>query len=172
MCVRWINTAARSVKAPIRYGSPFRPSPRSIWPRGLIKVNPVKFTLSNAQQQDLLIRGQPLLIALPLDRAAIADETDAEAMQHARESIVLPPGVIIASAEVDEVTVAAPSKTAWPPESLSHWVGSIVPCGKPSRAWLLTRHVVVLAIVRGLAERHPLKPPAWPGGKLQLPEHH
>jgi hypothetical protein len=132
----------------------------------------MKYTLSNGQQKELLLRGQPLLIAIPLDRAVIDDGDDAAAMQHAAESLVCPPGIRIVSARVDEIIVGAPSRHDWPPQTLAEWLGPIVPGDRPSTNPLLTSHVVVLAIVAGPTERHDRKPPAWPGGPIKLPEYH
>lgn len=126
------------------------------------------YTLSNAQQKELLVRGQPLLIALPLPRSD--PETNARALAEARRLLVLPEGVRIVSAEVDEVWVQAPERHPWPAESLTQWLGPIVgeaALGQVPAETLIVRHVAILALVRGPADRHPLTSPQWPNGALR-----
>lgn len=125
------------------------------------------YTLSNAQQKELLVRGQPLLIALPLPQSD--PETDAEALREARRLLVVPEGVQIVSAQINETWVESPTKHEWPPQTLAQWLGAIVPDGRLDQvaSWqVLSRHVLIVALVRGPAERQPLKAPQWPGGRL------
>lgn len=131
----------------------------------------MQFSFSETQKKDLLVRGQPLLIAIPLDRQTDI-QTDSEALQHAKKTLIFPDGVRVKSATVDEVAISTPQAHTWPPERLTNWLGDIVIEGKlqETRAFLISVHVVVLALVCGPEERHPFRSPQWPNGILRLPE--
>lgn len=123
----------------------------------------LRYSLSSSQQKELLIRGQPLLIAVPMRKDCDSDEA---ATQLAREWLLLPDGVRVVSAQVQEIEVEAALKGA-DRRNLTEVLGTILgDRANRENAVVLTRHVVLLAIVRGPQERHPLKSPQWPGGRL------
>lgn len=122
----------------------------------------MKFSLSSSQQKSLLIRGQPLLIALPMQRDC---ETDEAARQLAAEWLVLPAGCRIVSASIQEIEVEPPRKPST--ESLPTLLGAILR-DAPGTPWLITRQVVIITLVRGPDERHNPSAPMWPGGKLAV----
>lgn len=128
----------------------------------------MKFSLSNSQQKSLLIRGQPLQIALPMDRSEVDDLDQRAALQHAAEMLILPAGTRLDAAVVDELDVAPPVNRATP-QTLTEWIGAIVD-PEQTPAWLICRHVVIIATIQGPAVRHPAADPQWPGGKLVLPQ--
>lgn len=122
----------------------------------------MKFSLSSSQQKELLIRGKPLLIALPMQRDC---ETDEAATELAREWLLLPDGCWIVSARVQEIEVAPPDRPEW--KTLTDLLGAIQRDQSESRAALITRHVVIVALVRPKQERHPLGVPQWANGPLR-----
>jgi len=109
------------------------------------------FRLSNRQQKELLIRGQRLLIALP-----VAANEDADLMRLAAD--LLPEHAShIVSAELADVTVA---RTAGNAQGLGQWMGEIT--ASPShRAISYSVVAIVVTLEHGrVAGEQPLQ---WPG---------
>jgi len=124
----------------------------------------MKFSLSSSQQKELLIRGAPLLIAIPLQRDDDND-SDAAALQLAREWLLLPDGCRIVSSRFDEIEVAPqPSPTA---KNLTTLLGELWRYRAAARPLFIVRHVVIMSVVRGPQERHIVGVPQWANGPLR-----
>lgn len=133
--------------------------------KSLRSIGMNRFTLSSSQQKELLVRGQPLLIAVPMRQDC---ESDQAATQLAREWLVLPANCRVVSAQVQEIEVSAQIAPRGG-ETLADLLGSILrDDADRSQHRLVCRHVVLMALVRGPEDRHPLKVPQWPGGKINV----
>ena len=126
----------------------------------------MKFSLSMSQQKELLIRGKPLLIAIPLQ---VDCDNDEQATRRAKECLLLPDGCWIVSAEIREVEVIPKANPKW--DNLTTLLGGIRGPQNNFRPLLVVRHVAIVAIVREKQERHPLGIPQWANGTIDLPHY-
>lgn len=127
-----------------------------------------KYSLSNTQMRELVGRGQPLLLALPLDRECDSEET---ARHLAAEWLMLPQGFRVVAVRVAEVAVSVPTEPYPDAPSLIQRYGPII---RRDADPLLTRRietcrVIVAEVQKGRKPKSisPLKTPQWPGGRLE-----
>lgn len=115
------------------------------------------YTLSNGQRKELMVRGRPVMIALPAPPIEVDDPIDwAKSMLPAdlRQCVV--------SAELREVRVDPTGSRENPPTVLPHIMGSIVT--DDHRGWTVCHVAVVVRLEHSRPTRGTATKLQWPAG--------
>ena len=112
------------------------------------------YVLSNGQRKELLVRGRPVLIALPAPPIDVEDPID-----WARSMLPADLRGDVVSAEECEVRATPLRGRTHPPTTLTHLLGDIVDVERT--IWTACHQVVLVRLEHG-KPRGPATSPMWP----------